>query len=187
MSTEKQNEILQAVWSVIARDGLAAVSVRTVAAAAGVSPGRVQHYFPTKQDLVRSSVSAMLAGAARTTPEALGDPAEPATLWALLTHAISPAASRRPGTSIYFSYVAASVSDPWIAEALTKARRGVQSEVGQCLRAQGVVIEDIDGAALDLTLMAEGATQAVFLGWCTPEEALDRIRHALAGLGVVIS
>ncbi|WP_394275528.1 hypothetical protein, partial [Luteococcus sp.] len=91
------------------------------------------------------------------------------------------------GTSIYFSYVAASVTDPWIAEALTEARRGVQTEVGQCLRAQGATIEDIDGAALDLTLMAEGATQAIFVGWCTPEEALARIRHALARLGVTIS
>jgi len=40
-----------------ARDGVAATSVRDVAAAAGVSPGLVQHYFPSKAAL-REAVDA---------------------------------------------------------------------------------------------------------------------------------
>ena len=93
---DKRIEIVEGVWSVIAQQGIAAVSVRSVAAAAGVSPGRVQHYFATKTELVRASVEAMLDAAAEANPEALGDPADPATLRALLTHAIEPRA--RPGT-----------------------------------------------------------------------------------------
>lgn len=184
VSDEKRAQILQAVWSVIARDGLPAVSVRSVAAAAGASPGRVQHYYPTKQDLVRSSAAAMIEGAAEISPEALSDPAEPGTLWALLTHSITPAATSRAGTSVYFSYVAASGSDSWIAQTLSDARGGVLGEVRRCLLARGATVQDVDGEALELTLLAEGATQAVFVGWCTAEQALDQIRRALARIGL---
>jgi TetR/AcrR family transcriptional regulator, regulator of cefoperazone and chloramphenicol sensitivity len=37
-----------------ARDGVEATSIRDVAAAAGVSPGLVQHHFKTKEDLERA-------------------------------------------------------------------------------------------------------------------------------------
>lgn len=175
---DKRAEIVRGVWAVIAQQGLAAVSVRSVATAAGVSPGRVQHYFTTKTELVRASVEAMLDGAVDANPQALADPADPRTLWSLLTHAIEPAASSRAGASIYFNFVAASVSDPWIGSQLAQARGGVVDEVEACLQAQGVEAE-VRGAALELTLLAEGATQAVFLGWCCPEQALDSIRWAI--------
>jgi AcrR family transcriptional regulator len=48
---ERRAEIVDALLRIIREHGLDAVSVRDVAAAAGVSVGRVQHYFPTK-DLV---------------------------------------------------------------------------------------------------------------------------------------
>ena len=175
---DKRIEIVEGVWSVIAQQGIAAVSVRSVAAAAGVSPGRVQHYFATKTELVRASVEAMLDAAAEANPEALGDPADPATLRALLTHAIEPAASSRAGTSVYFNFVAASVADPWIGHALAQARAGVVDEVERCLRAQ-VAEADASALALELTLLAEGATQSVFLGWCRSEQALDLIRRSI--------
>src|SRR5882724_4150605 len=51
-----------------ARDGVAATSIRDVAAAAGVSPGLVQHYFPSKAAL-RSAVDEHVTEAARTALE----------------------------------------------------------------------------------------------------------------------
>jgi AcrR family transcriptional regulator len=42
----------RATWDLIARGGMEAVSLRTVAAQAGVSMGRVQYYFKTKDDLL---------------------------------------------------------------------------------------------------------------------------------------
>ena len=45
-------EIARAVWALAARTGLESVSVRQVAAEARVSPGRVQHYFRTKEDML---------------------------------------------------------------------------------------------------------------------------------------
>lgn len=48
---ETQERILDAALEGFARDGVAATSIRDVASAAGVSPGLVQHYFPSKAAL----------------------------------------------------------------------------------------------------------------------------------------
>lgn len=47
--------LLGAALRVIAEQGLAGLSVRTVAAEAGVSPAQVQYYFRTKTELVRAA------------------------------------------------------------------------------------------------------------------------------------
>lgn len=48
----QEQRILDAVLAVVASRGLPAVSVRTVAASAGVSPTQVQYYFGTKDRLL---------------------------------------------------------------------------------------------------------------------------------------
>jgi AcrR family transcriptional regulator len=49
----RRRELVEALWRVTRRDGWEAVSIRHVAAEAGVSIGMVQHYFTTKDDLLR--------------------------------------------------------------------------------------------------------------------------------------
>lgn len=48
----RRDEIADAVLAIVARSGTEAVSLRSVAAEAGISMGRVQHYFATKDDLL---------------------------------------------------------------------------------------------------------------------------------------
>ncbi|MGW0518675.1 TetR/AcrR family transcriptional regulator [Crossiella sp. NPDC003009] len=52
MAEEQKSKIAEAMWRLAARAGLEAVSVREVAAEAGVSVGRVQHYFRNKDALL---------------------------------------------------------------------------------------------------------------------------------------
>ncbi|WP_186763470.1 TetR/AcrR family transcriptional regulator [Lentzea tibetensis] len=49
---QRKEAIVQAVWRLVARAGLEAVSLREVAAEAHVSMGRVQHYFRTKDEML---------------------------------------------------------------------------------------------------------------------------------------
>src|SRR5699024_2068600 len=51
MSDERREQIVQAAVETLAEGGLAAVSVRGVATAAGVSIGTLRHYFPTQREL----------------------------------------------------------------------------------------------------------------------------------------
>ncbi len=67
-ASETQERIIDAALESFARDGVAATSIRDVAAAAGVSPGLVQHYFPSKSAL-RTAVDEHVKEIAR---EALG-------------------------------------------------------------------------------------------------------------------
>jgi len=67
-ASETQERIIDAALEGFARDGVAATSIRDVAAAASVSPGLVQHYFPSKSAL-RAAVDEHVKEIAR---EALG-------------------------------------------------------------------------------------------------------------------
>ncbi|WP_410655565.1 TetR/AcrR family transcriptional regulator [Amycolatopsis sp. lyj-112] len=50
---ERRREIAGALLRIVAREGVEAVSVRSVAGEAGVSAGAVQKYFSTKEELFR--------------------------------------------------------------------------------------------------------------------------------------
>ncbi|WP_210649854.1 TetR/AcrR family transcriptional regulator [Nocardioides sp. SYSU D00065] len=53
---ERRQHLALAVWRVIAREGVGAVSVRTVAAEAGVSAGSLRHVLPTKSELLAAAM-----------------------------------------------------------------------------------------------------------------------------------
>ena len=49
---QRRRELAEALWRVIAVSGPAAVSIRSVAAEAGLSPGALRHYFRTREELL---------------------------------------------------------------------------------------------------------------------------------------
>ncbi|MGC0421751.1 TetR/AcrR family transcriptional regulator [Embleya sp. AB8] len=53
---ERRQRLAEAVWTLTLRDGLEGVTLRKVAAEAGVSMGQVQHYYATREDLVRDAI-----------------------------------------------------------------------------------------------------------------------------------
>ena len=58
---QRRRELAEAVFAVIGTRGFEAVSLRDVAVQAGVSMGTVQHYFPTKQQMLLFALSHMRA------------------------------------------------------------------------------------------------------------------------------
>ncbi|ETK37862.1 TetR/AcrR family transcriptional regulator [Microbispora sp. ATCC PTA-5024] len=52
----RRSRLVDAVWALAVRDGLEGVSLRKVAAEAGVSMGQVQHYYPSMEELVRDAL-----------------------------------------------------------------------------------------------------------------------------------
>ena len=52
----RQQEIAEAVWRLILREGVGAVSIREVAAEAGLSTGSVRHVFRSKSELLGYSM-----------------------------------------------------------------------------------------------------------------------------------
>ncbi|WP_159944465.1 MULTISPECIES: TetR/AcrR family transcriptional regulator [unclassified Nocardiopsis] len=54
---QRRRELAEALWRVIAESGPEAVSIRSVAAEAGWSPGALRHYFATREDLLVFAVN----------------------------------------------------------------------------------------------------------------------------------
>ena len=55
-SSKKRDDLLDCVERLMVREGYAAVTYRAVAAKAGVTPGLVQYYFPTLDDLFIAAI-----------------------------------------------------------------------------------------------------------------------------------
>jgi AcrR family transcriptional regulator len=53
---ERREELLEAVWRVIARDGLERATIRTIAKETGWSSGVLAHYFADKDDILVSAL-----------------------------------------------------------------------------------------------------------------------------------
>lgn len=57
---ERRARVAEATWRVIAERGIAAVSVRTVAAEAGMAVGSLRHLFPAQRELLEFSAELMI-------------------------------------------------------------------------------------------------------------------------------
>jgi AcrR family transcriptional regulator len=53
---ERREELLEAVWRVLARDGLAGATIRAIAQETGWSAGVLAHYFTDKEDILISAL-----------------------------------------------------------------------------------------------------------------------------------
>lgn len=62
-NTDRRQSILKAAERLVRRDGLAAASVRAVAAEAGIGASTLRHYFPQQHVLYEAIVERMRAGA----------------------------------------------------------------------------------------------------------------------------
>ncbi|MDH2426078.1 TetR/AcrR family transcriptional regulator [Sphaerisporangium sp. TRM90804] len=53
---QRRARLVEAVWALAIQSGLEGVTLRRVAAEAGVSMGQVQHYYPSMRELVRDAL-----------------------------------------------------------------------------------------------------------------------------------
>jgi AcrR family transcriptional regulator len=80
---QRRREIIGALFRVAARDGLAAVSIRNVAAEAGVRAPQVQYYFGTKPALFEGALQVLgerIVGRGMALQQAAGPDASPEAL-----------------------------------------------------------------------------------------------------------
>ncbi|MEV6237874.1 TetR family transcriptional regulator [Lentzea sp. NPDC051838] len=83
---ERRAAILEAVFAIVDAEGTHQVSIRRVAERAGVSVGRVQHYFPSKDELLSAAFTAINDRGTARVQARLADASSP--LEAVLTELI---------------------------------------------------------------------------------------------------
>lgn len=77
---QRRQDIGQALWRVVERDGMPGVSVRSVATEAGVSPGSLRHFFASQAELIVFAVELLVERASQriiARIEAIGDGEDP--------------------------------------------------------------------------------------------------------------
>lgn len=184
---ERRREIAYAVWYLIAARGIEAVTQRAVAAEAGISVGRIQHYFPSKEEMVRYGCRALIdagADAYRERTSGVG-PAE--ALRDLVARTIPRTDDFRIGTTVWYAYLAKSVDDPEIAAILREAKRGEEEQAARLLReiweaGRTLLRLDADAAARRLLSTADGLAARVLIGQLAASEAVGVLEKDLRSL-----
>lgn len=115
----RRHQLAEALWRITSRDGLEGVSLRHVAAEAGVSMGMVQHYFKTKDEMLQfalDAVSARVEARIGRAIASLPDPDDPHQLVrAVLLEILPLDAERTVEAQVAFAFLGRAAVRPEIA------------------------------------------------------------------------
>ncbi|KAF0846192.1 TetR/AcrR family transcriptional regulator [Nocardia caishijiensis] len=178
--SSRRAEISDAVMRLLARDGLESISLRHVAAEAGVSAGQVQHYFPTK-DAMMEFATTTIAGRIQARIAAAGpDP----DLRQILTALLPTDAESAADTRTLIGYLAFASVRPPVAETLATNGRAFRDHIAGMLPhhpdptgAANTLLALLDGLALHVTLGQLPAADARTVLTTAIDEACSRQPH----------
>jgi AcrR family transcriptional regulator len=171
---ERRARLTEVLLTVVAEAGLEAATVRTVADRAGVSIGTVQHYFKTKDDMLRHAY--------RTVGQELGDRAEQraegAGSWKEAIREILlellPLDERR--AALYRVSVAFAARATWVpelAQELRKDLRELEDSFVDMLRQAGVAHPERE--AMTLLALNAGLAEPLMYGDGEPAQVVEAL------------
>jgi AcrR family transcriptional regulator len=168
---ERRAVIAEALLRVAAEQGAEAVSLRHVAAEAGVSTGMVQHYFGTRDELMAFA----MAQVSRHVQERLardpapGGPREAIRSLFLAMLPVDPDREREAHVALaFFAHVAIR---PELARELREGAVGLRAHLAGQIRDAGSRMPP-EAAAIGLLALADGLGVQVVTGMLSAEEAV---------------
>lgn len=186
---QRRQELTEAFWRVVAREGLGAASYRAVAAEADVSVKRVQYYFATKADLLAEALQRVgdrIVARGIELMEAAGpDPTPRQLLHAAVAGTLPVDDESRLNSHLFYSFYVAAITDPNLASAeAIQSQRWTVSFVADLIRQGqdlGHVPADLDAdhEGLVCMMMVYGLCLTVLAGHVTPEVADATIEREL--------
>ncbi len=120
---QRRQELAAAVWEVVRGRGIGALSVRTVAAEAGVAVGSLRHVFPTRSELVVFSAELMLSQARRRIDAVPRTGRIEADVLALLTELLPISADARAELEVNLALIAEAPAVPELRPVRDRALR----------------------------------------------------------------
>lgn len=185
---ERRGRIAEALWTVAERDGIAAATVRYVAAEAGVSVGMVQHYFSTKDEMLLFALQWVGEEFGQQITAKVGALPEPRDPYEVIRIVLAARLPRDRRARIYVQALTAwlgrSVENPGLARYMLEGTRllrdGLAERVREAQRA-GRIAGTVDPVrtADGLLAFADGLTSHVLQNLHTTEEAHEVLREYL--------
>ncbi|TCC28210.1 TetR family transcriptional regulator [Kribbella speibonae] len=185
---ERRREIAEAVLAVVAEGGLAAVSLTTVASRAGVSAGRVQHYFRTKADLVEAAFERGGAFSAarirdRVDVQDLSQADPRSVLTVVLGELLPYDDASRAHLRVRHFFNAQALADTAIADRVRALYAGLHEDLADLILQTGASTTDrARQTAVRLTAIVEGLAYYVLIGACDLNEAQQQLSAELSAL-----
>jgi AcrR family transcriptional regulator len=185
---QRRHQIAEAVWRLATQGGLETVTLRQVAAEAGVPPRQLQYYFGTRDQLLLGALEILNTDAeqrARERLSALGEaPGALAIVRGVLLEMLPLDEERRNRHLVYAAYFLRFLTEPALAEVARDAAPALAGLLASLLataQESGQVSPDVDpvAEATFLAAGAEGLQATVLLGQHTPEQAVALIDHQL--------
>jgi AcrR family transcriptional regulator len=185
----RRQEIADAVCRLVASRGLDAVSLRHVAAEAGVSMGRVQHYFATKDEMLLFALQQWLGlgvhdrftARIRTRLAREATDAPVAALRAIAAEYLPHDAQSRSETLVALTFLSRAAAEPALAAALRPAFTGFVHALRGLLQNTGWPV-DASAEAQRLGALLDGLRLPVLVGALSHEDALAVVDQHLAEL-----
>lgn len=177
---QRRREIADALWRVVADEGVDAVSLRKVAGAAGVSMGLVQHYFHTRDEMLLFAFEVVGLRVAEECGQALAridDPGPRDRVRVLLTQWL-PIDDRRLREARALLTYMISGHDDVITRSVRDGVVALRAHVASEIAAAGAA-EDPEMATTVLLGLADGLTAHVLGAGLDPDDAVRALDTAL--------
>ncbi|MFC4375358.1 TetR/AcrR family transcriptional regulator [Nocardia halotolerans] len=163
--------ISDAVMRLLARDGLESISLRHVAAEAGVSAGQVQHYFPSKEAMMEYATTTIAERIAARISAAGPDP----DLHRMLTALLPTDAESAADTRVLIGYLAFASVRPQVAATLAANGLAFRDHLAALLPRH----RDPTSAADTLLALLDGLALHVTVGQLSPAKARSLLSAAI--------
>ncbi|WP_432009336.1 TetR/AcrR family transcriptional regulator [Streptomyces bacillaris] len=169
---ERRELLADALMRLAATQGLEGVSLRHVAAEAGVSTGMVQHYFRTKDEMMTFAFG-MVEDRIRARCEAADTPAAPRELVrALLLQILPLDDTRRLEGHVGLAFLAYAAVKPAMRAGVSEGAGRMRGFIAQQLRQAGADGVDPDRAATGLMALVDGLGMQLLSRQFAEEEAV---------------
>ncbi|TAP45502.1 TetR family transcriptional regulator C-terminal domain-containing protein [Arthrobacter sp. S39] len=192
----RRGEVVDAVFRIIAVDGLERASLREVADETGLAVGSVRHYFASSEELLSYSFATVVDRIILRLSDALaklealppGAPGYHEAVLTLLGEMLPLDVERAVDACVWMAFKNAARIKPFLAAEADRSHRGVAAVIGQLVTAlmpdngggqQALVIEaerllaTIDGLCMHALLQPE---------WMTGQMCRDVLERHLAGM-----
>ncbi|WP_250000993.1 TetR/AcrR family transcriptional regulator [Actinoplanes sp. M2I2] len=177
----RRQEIATAVGRVIARDGVAELSIRSVAAESGWSSGALRHYFATRGELLAFACEQVIEQVtARITTMAVPSGVREGVR-AVLLETMPVDERRHAEATIAFSFLALGLGDP----ALARVHRLQFTQMYELCRRLAEHLTpggDAETTARRLHALVDGLSVHVLAGHLTPDEMVGQLDDYLGEL-----
>ncbi|WP_440102620.1 TetR/AcrR family transcriptional regulator [Streptosporangium sp. H16] len=190
---ERRRHIAEAVLRVAGRHGLDRATLRDIAVEAGISLGAVQHYFHSKDELLRHVIDYMGEQVTARIVAGLGDlgesVSERAILGVMVAEMLPLDARRRAERRVVQAFGVRAADAPHLAEPLREGYHWLHERVaeliGQAQRAGEMRPElDAERESIALLAMIEGLAFDILLGVRDPDQAVASVHYHLDRLAV---